>query len=174
MPKTLKQILAGLRIGADFLLLIFFIVDMLEGYDVGIDLFMSLVLAVDTFLSVDYITTLNKKEKLENKLDVAEYQLYEAQQRNADREMADSIRTSRYEQEEKERRENEEREKREETERQQREEIERLKKLLKEREEQLQKEAQAKAAEEAEELDPEELSSMLKADFQNINEPDPN
>ena len=79
----------------DFLLLIFFFFDLLEGYDVGLDLFMIIFLLVDTLLSADYIIGLNKKEKLEDKITDTEFRLQDAQEKNTDHEIANSIRRSR-------------------------------------------------------------------------------
>ncbi len=136
----------------DFLLLIFFFFDLLEGYDVGLDLFMIIFLLVDTLLSADYIIGLNKKEKLEDKITDTEFRLQDAQEKNTDHEIANSIRRSRQIQEERDRL--------EELQRQREEEQKKLDELKKQRE-------AAEKQKKQEELDPEELQSMLQSDFQN-------
>ena len=136
----------------DFLLLIFFFFDLLEGYDVGLDLFMIIYLLVDTLLSADYIIGLNKKEKLEDKITDTEFRLQDAQEKNTDHEIANSIRRSRQIQEERDRL--------EELQRQREEEQKKLDELKKQRE-------AAEKQKKQEELDPEELQSMLQSDFQN-------
>lgn len=69
-PRT-KQILASVMLFGDILLGLFFLAELLDGVDSGISLFMVLFLAVDAFLTVDYIRENGFKIKHSRDLDKA-------------------------------------------------------------------------------------------------------
>ncbi|MCR5795650.1 MAG: hypothetical protein K6G61_09960 [Solobacterium sp.] len=66
MNKTFKQILAGCKAGFDVVMMLYFLFDLISGYDVGVDLFVLALFTTDLFLSIDYIRMLEKQKKDEN------------------------------------------------------------------------------------------------------------
>lgn len=101
MPNRLKQILSGIMIAGDVLLLIVFLLMFLEGSDIGLSLFMIVFLGIDTWLSADYISTLHQentlfKEQMELEIQrrVRE-ELQKQKRREEDSEMAADIRKDR-------------------------------------------------------------------------------
>lgn len=63
MPITLKQILSGVMIAGDVLLMLFFGGDFLSGFhEAGLDIFALVFLAVDAYLSIDYILYLHRQK----------------------------------------------------------------------------------------------------------------
>jgi len=63
MPITLKQILSGVMIAGDALLMLFFGIDFLSGsHEGGLEIFVLAFLAVDAYLSIDYILCLHRQK----------------------------------------------------------------------------------------------------------------
>jgi|LAHS01.1.fsa_nt_gb regulatory protein YycI of two-component signal transduction system YycFG len=60
MPNRIKQFFAGVMIAGDVFLMAFAL-SMLGTYDAGIGIFMLIFLAVDAYLSVDYILNLHRQ-----------------------------------------------------------------------------------------------------------------
>ena len=69
MSPKLKQILSGIMIFTDFVLIAFFIAMALDGEDVGISIFLSFFLLIDALLSFDYIRELGYKIKHNRELE---------------------------------------------------------------------------------------------------------
>ena len=63
MSPRLKQILSGVMVFVDIVLIIFFIASALDGTEVGLSTFLAFFLAIDAFLSIDYIRELGYKIK---------------------------------------------------------------------------------------------------------------
>lgn len=66
MNKTLKQILAGFKAGFDIILILYFLFEMITGYDPVIDMIVMALFSTDLFLSIDYIRLLEKQKQEEN------------------------------------------------------------------------------------------------------------
>ena len=91
MNKTFKQILAGGKAGFDIIMMIYFLFELIYGYDIGVDLFLMLLFSGDLLLSIDYIRLLEKQKKEENFNQVlAQRRMQE--RLNDDRQMAHLIR----------------------------------------------------------------------------------
>lgn len=74
MPITLKQVLSGVMIAGDALLMLFFGADLLSStYEPGMDIFMLCFLAVDAYLSIDYIVSLYRQKVALDHQDVEEH-----------------------------------------------------------------------------------------------------